>query len=98
MPFKFHPKGRRHIPRQRHRITNWREYDAYLGNRASLQRLHATRSPEASAERVYDHWALDIRDCDYRGEREVGFIPRPRRFLSERLLADPSPSARHAFR
>ena len=28
MPFKLHSKGRRHIPRQRHRVTNWREYDA----------------------------------------------------------------------
>src|ERR1019366_5975438 len=27
MPFKLHSKGRRHIPRQRHRVTNWREYD-----------------------------------------------------------------------
>ena len=25
MPFKLHSKGRGHIPRQRHRATNWRE-------------------------------------------------------------------------
>jgi len=36
MPFKFHSKGRRHIPRERHRVTNWREYDASLRNRGSL--------------------------------------------------------------
>jgi hypothetical protein len=36
MPFKLHSKGRRHIPRQRHRVTNWREYDASLCNRGSL--------------------------------------------------------------
>ena len=30
MPFKLQSKGRRHIPRQRHRVTNWREYDASL--------------------------------------------------------------------
>jgi hypothetical protein len=36
MPFKLHSKGRRHIPRQRHRVTNWREYDAALRNRGSL--------------------------------------------------------------
>ena len=36
MPFKFHSKGRRHIPRQRHRVTNWREYDASLRNCGSL--------------------------------------------------------------
>ncbi len=36
MPFKLHSKGRRHIPRQRHRVTNWGEYDASLRNRGSL--------------------------------------------------------------
>jgi len=36
MPFKLQSKGRRHIPRQRHRVTNWREYDASLCNRGSL--------------------------------------------------------------
>jgi Transposase DDE domain len=36
MPFKLHSKGRRHIPRLRHRVTNWREYDASLRNRGSL--------------------------------------------------------------
>jgi IS5 family transposase len=36
MPFKLHSKGRRHVPRQRHRVANWREYDASLRNRGSL--------------------------------------------------------------
>jgi len=36
MPFKRHSKGRRHIPRQRHRVTNWRDYDAALRDRGSL--------------------------------------------------------------
>jgi hypothetical protein len=36
VPFKHHLKGRRHIPRQRHRVTNWRDYDAALRNRGSL--------------------------------------------------------------
>jgi len=36
MPFKLHSKGRRHIPRQRHRVTNWREYDVCLRNRGNL--------------------------------------------------------------
>ncbi len=36
MPFKHHSKGRRHIPRQRHRVTNWRDYDTALRNRGSL--------------------------------------------------------------
>jgi hypothetical protein len=36
VPFKFNYKGRHHIPRQRHRVTNWRDYDAALRNRGSL--------------------------------------------------------------
>ncbi len=36
MPFKFHSRGRRHIPRQKHRVTNWREYESALRNRGSL--------------------------------------------------------------
>ena len=36
VPFKHHLKGRRHIPWQRHRVTNWRDYDAALRNRGSL--------------------------------------------------------------
>ena len=36
MPFKLHSKGRRRVPRQRHRVTNWREHDASLRNRGSL--------------------------------------------------------------
>jgi len=36
MPFKLHSKGRSHIPGQRHRVTNWCEYDASLRNRGSL--------------------------------------------------------------
>lgn len=35
MPFKLHSKCRRHIARQCHRVTNWREYDASLRNRGS---------------------------------------------------------------
>ena len=36
MPFKFHSKGRHHIPRQKYRVTNCREYEAALRNRGSL--------------------------------------------------------------
>ena len=36
MPFKRHSKGRRHIPRQSHRVTNWRENDVSLRNRGGL--------------------------------------------------------------
>ena len=36
MPFKANADRRHHIPRQRHRVTNWSEYDAALRGRGSL--------------------------------------------------------------
>jgi len=40
----------------------------------------------ASPQRVFAHWALDARDYTHKGEREVGFIPRPLKPPKERLL------------
>ena len=36
MPFKLNQHCRPHIPRQKHQVTNWREYDASLRQRGSL--------------------------------------------------------------
>ena len=36
MPFKANAARRHHIPKQRHRVTNWAEYDAALRRRGSL--------------------------------------------------------------
>jgi hypothetical protein len=36
LPFKANADRRRHIPRRRHRVTNWAEYDAGLRARGSL--------------------------------------------------------------
>ena len=36
MPFKANRDRRHHIPKQRHRVTNWAEYDASLRARGSL--------------------------------------------------------------
>jgi hypothetical protein len=36
LPFKAHANRRRHIPKQKHRVTNWAEYDAGLRARGSL--------------------------------------------------------------
>jgi hypothetical protein len=36
VPFKHHAAHRHHIPKRRHRVTNWREYDAALRRRGSL--------------------------------------------------------------
>src|SRR5215210_1855763 len=35
-PFKLNQDRRHHIPKQKHKVTNWREYDASLRQRGSL--------------------------------------------------------------
>ncbi|KIU52643.1 hypothetical protein [Bradyrhizobium elkanii] len=46
----------------------------------------------ARPQRVFAHWALDARDYTHKGEREVGFIPRPLQPPKERLLMTPEAS------
>src|SRR3954463_1425422 len=36
VPFKLNQDRRHHIPRQKRKLTNWREYDAALCQRGSL--------------------------------------------------------------
>ena len=36
LPFKLNQHRRHHIPKQKHQVTNWREYDASLRQRGSL--------------------------------------------------------------
>src|SRR5208282_2681483 len=36
VPFKANADRRHHIPKQKHRVTNWAEYDAALRQRGSL--------------------------------------------------------------
>jgi hypothetical protein len=36
VPFKLNQDRRHHIPRQRHKVTNWPDYDASLRQRGSL--------------------------------------------------------------
>ena len=50
----------------------------------------------ARSHRVFAHWALDARDYTHKGEREVGFIPRPLKPPKERLLMTPETSV-HAL-
>jgi hypothetical protein len=46
----------------------------------------------ARPQRVFAHWALDARDYTHKGDREVGFIPRPLKPPKERLLMTPEAS------
>ncbi|UOK73912.1 hypothetical protein [Ancylobacter polymorphus] len=41
----------------------------------------------ARESRVYEHWALDIKDYEHRGQREIGFITRPLKLPAEKLGA-----------
>jgi hypothetical protein len=36
VPFKLNQNRRHHIPRQRHKVTNWTDYEASLRQRGSL--------------------------------------------------------------
>ena len=36
LPFKLNQDRRHHIPKQKHKVMNWREYDASLRQRGSL--------------------------------------------------------------
>ncbi|MGX5806326.1 hypothetical protein ACWGS9_35065, partial [Bradyrhizobium sp. Arg314] len=41
----------------------------------------------ASVHRIFEHWAFDIHDVEgYGQQREIGFIPRPLKMPTERLL------------
>ncbi len=39
----------------------------------------------ARSARVFEHWALDITDYEHNGQREIGFITRPRHLPAEKL-------------
>lgn len=41
----------------------------------------------ARSARVYQHWALDIKDYEHGGQREIGFITRPLHLPAEKLEA-----------
>ena len=49
MPFKLNQDRRRHIPTQKHKVTNWREYDASLRQRGSLTVWFTAEAVEAWA-------------------------------------------------
>lgn len=81
-----HPRGRarRHA---RHRVFR---------RQSRLVRFRAARKPlfvawersNAAADRIFVHWAFDIHHLEDRGRREIGFIPRPLKIPTQRLLAD----------
>jgi hypothetical protein len=65
------PQGAREMPFLK-AVPDWFDYVP-----REMRFFEDWTTSSASAHRVYAHWALDIRDDKYRGEREVGFILRP---------------------
>ncbi len=49
MPFKLNQDRRRHIPKQKHKVTNWPAYDASLRQRGSLTVWFSTEAIQAWA-------------------------------------------------
>ncbi len=64
MPFKSNADRRRHIPKQRHRVTNWAEYDAGLRARGSLTVCTAPGSLDNSSS-----YAARLKVCSCQAAR-----------------------------
>ena len=64
MPFKANAARRHHIPEQRHRVTNWAEYDATLRRRRSLtvslseEAIAAWRAEPGTTRGVQPHYSV----------------------------------------
>jgi len=67
MPFKANASRRHHIPKQRHRVRNWAEYDAGLRARGSLtiwftpeavERWRAETRTTSGGQRLYSDLAI----------------------------------------
>ena len=59
MPFKFRSKGGHHIPCQRHRVTNWRDYDTALRNRGSHYLVYAQSDRRLKGASSDDAWRTE---------------------------------------
>lgn len=46
----------------------------------------------AAGARIFVYWAFEVHDFEERGQRTVGFTPRPLQVPAKRLLADEAPS------
>ena len=67
LPFKLNQDRRRHIPKQKHKVMNWRAYDASLRQRGSLtvwfteQAIEAWQAPPRTTpggQPWYSHLAI----------------------------------------
>jgi hypothetical protein len=69
MPFKHNASRRHHIPKARHRITNWPAYEAGLRRRgdltfwldeAALSEWHAPRRTSRGGQPIYSDLAIEV--------------------------------------
>jgi len=80
VPFKANAAGRHHIPRQRHRVTNWPEYDAALRQRGSLTvwfTEEAIASWRAEPRTTRGYLARIKSEFDKRGVKIIGLSVDP---------------------
>lgn len=87
MPFKLRAAVRHHIPRQKFRITNWREYEVGLRNRGSLKVWFSNEaiaawkglpSGKQGGQLRYSELAIEIGDrngFDFAGRVSLGAAP-----------------------
>src|SRR5215211_6967533 len=62
LPFKLNQAGRHHIPRQKHKVTNWADYDTSLRQRGSLTVWFTEEAIQAwAAEEAIQAWAAEPR-------------------------------------
>jgi hypothetical protein len=61
VPFKLNQNRRHHIPRQRHKVTNWPDYEASLRQRGSLTVWFA----EEAIARVCGRWTHALESISF---------------------------------
>src|SRR4051812_48627944 len=70
LPFKLNQDRRHHIPKQKHKVTNWREYNASLRQRGSLTVVSDGRWPPTAhfPDRGWCRLRSGLRECPLRGQ------------------------------
>jgi hypothetical protein len=71
MPFKLNQDRRHHIPKQKHKVANWAEYDAALRQRGSLTG-HCHTKVDGSGQRAVGQGLL------WRGPTRAASLVPPR--------------------
>ena len=87
VPFKLNQDRRHHIPRQKRRVTNWREYDAGLRQRGIVQ---PRRWVVERSLGWFGRWRRLSKDYEALPEVSEAMVPRPAIRLMLHRLAHPN--------